>query len=111
MKNVLARSVVEWHIYPMRVKRLRVWSSLISVGLVTITLGACGTQPATPVVPPGHPVTADPGVVQSLQRQLREREQRIAELESQLDALKIIDQDRRNRGTFSRPPAMMTPVE
>lgn len=83
----------------------------MSVGIVTMFLGACGTQPATPVTSPAHPVTVDPGVVQSLQRQLKEREQRIAELESQLDALKIIDQDRRNRRTFSRPPATMTPTQ
>jgi hypothetical protein len=35
----------------------------------------------------------DSGVLSSLQRYLRAREKRMAELVSQLDALKVIDQD------------------
>ncbi|MGH7219117.1 MAG: hypothetical protein ACREI1_02145 [Nitrospiraceae bacterium] len=57
------------------------------------------------------PATVDSGVVRSLQRQVRERDKRIAELESQLDALKVIDQDVEKRRQSSRPPATVTPIE
>jgi len=89
----------------------RAWSCLGCGLLWAITLSACGTQPATPLKHPGHPAAVDAGIVQSLQQQLRERERRIAELESQLDALKVIDQDMKNRRTFSRPPTTVTPIE
>jgi TolA-binding protein len=50
-------------------------------------------------------------LVPDLQRQIREREKRIAELEAQLEALKLIDQDMEKRRQFSRPPATLTPIE
>ena len=43
-------------------------------------------------------------------RQVRERDKRIAELESQLDALKVIDQDMEQRRKSSRSPATLTPA-
>lgn len=49
--------------------------------------------------------------MQALQRQLREREKRIEELESQLNVLKLIDQDVESRKKPSRPPVTVTPVE
>ena len=49
-------------------------------------------------------------VRRSLQRQVREREQRIAGLESQLETLKAIDRDAVKWSTFSRPPATLTPA-
>jgi septal ring factor EnvC (AmiA/AmiB activator) len=55
--------------------------------------------------------TVDASVVQSLQRQIKDREKRIAELEAQLDALKVIDQDIEKRRQPSRPPATLTPIE
>lgn len=82
-------------------------------------LTACGTAPATlpstpPVIPVAHksdPVAAESSVVQSLQKQLREREKRIDELESQLNILKMIDQDVQVRRKPARTPAMLTPGE
>ena len=46
----------------------------------------------------------------ALQRQLRDRDRRIAELMSQLETLKAIDQDVVDRKRFSRPAAVLMPV-
>lgn len=86
----------------------------ISLGgglLWAIALSACGTLPATSVDNKSDPAAVDLSVVQSLQRQVRERDKRIAELESQLDALKVIDQDVEKRRKSSRSPATVTPIE
>ena len=75
-----------------------------------IALSACGTLSATSVDKKSDPAPVDSSVVQSLQRQVRERDKRIAELESQLDALKVIDQDMEQRIKSSRSPATLTPA-
>jgi hypothetical protein len=72
---------------------------------------ACGTLPATSQENKRDPAGVDSGVVQSLQRQIREREKRIVELESQLDALKVIDLDMEKQRKSNRPPATLTPVD
>lgn len=79
--------------------------------MLAIILGSCGTLPTTSADKKSDPTSVDSSVVQSLQRQIREREKRIAELESQLDALKLIDQDMENLRKPSRPPATLTPLE
>lgn len=48
-------------------------------------------------------------LVQALQRQVRERDRRIAVLRSQLDALKLIDQDHEERKRTLRVPATLVP--
>ena len=78
---------------------------------MAITLSACGTLPATSVNKKSDPAAVDSSVVQSLQRQLRERDKRIAELMSQLNVLKVIDQDMDERRKSVRPPATLTPIE
>jgi hypothetical protein len=57
------------------------------------------------------------GKLQSLQRQIQEKdklieeqEKRIEELESQLDALKLIDEDRENQRKPVRPPPTFAPT-
>lgn len=55
------------------------------------------------------PPAEEPGIVQGLQKQVRERDRRIAELTSQLDALKMIDHDHEERRKSSRTPATLTP--
>ena len=95
----------------MGVMRQRAWSNLGGGLLVAIVLSACGTLPATSVEHKSDPAAANSGVVQSLQRQIRERDERIAELESQLGALKVIDQDLEKQRKFSRPPATLTPAD
>ena len=89
----------------------RTWISLGGGLPWAIALSACGTLPATSVDNKSDPAAVDSSVVQSLQRQVRERDKRIAELEFQLDALKVIDQDVEKRRKFSRPPATVTPIE
>jgi TolA-binding protein len=89
----------------------KIWGSS-GIGLVLATvLSACGTAPVTPVVHKSDPVGAESSVVQSLQKQLRERDKRIDELESQLNILKMIDQDVEVRRKPARPPATLTPNE
>jgi hypothetical protein len=94
----------------MNVMRRRAWSSLGGSLVLALTLSACGILPATSVNKNSDPAAVDSSVVQSLQRQIREREKRIADLESQLDALRVIDQDMEKRRTSSRPPATLTPA-
>ena len=88
----------------------RTWISLGGGLLWAIALSACGTLPATSVDKKSDPAAVDSSVVQSLQRQVRERDKRIAELESQLDALKAIDQDMEQRRKSSRSPEGLTPA-
>jgi TolA-binding protein len=94
----------------MTVTWKRTWISVGSGLLWAIALSACGTLPATSMDKKCDPAAVDSNVVPSLQRQVREREKRIAELESQLDALKVIDQDMEKLRKPSPPPATLTPV-
>jgi hypothetical protein len=91
--------------------RRRAWSSLGGSLFLALILGSCGTLPATMVDKKREPAAGDSGVVRSLQRQIREQDKRIAELEAQLDTLKVIDQDMEKRRKSSRPPATLTPIE
>jgi hypothetical protein len=95
----------------MSVIRERAWSSLGGSLLWAIVLSSCGTLPTTSVDKKSDPAAVDSSVVQSLQRQIREREKRIAELEAQLDALKVIDQSTEKLRKPIRPPATLTPIE
>ena len=71
---------------------------LLGIGLVSLALNGCGIL--QPSASPSsdleakirHPVV-DAGVMHALQRQIRERDKRIAELESQLEAFKVIEHD------------------
>ena len=90
--------------------RRKAWS-ILGIGLFgALVLSACGTPPATSGGHKSDPPAVDSGVVQSLQRQIRERDKRIAELESQLEVLKVIDQDVEKQIKPILPPATMTPV-
>lgn len=83
---------------------------------MAIALSGCGTlhplssPPCASVANKSDPAAVDSSVGQSFQRQIREREKRIAELEAQLDALKVIDQDMEKRRKSSRSPATLTPA-
>jgi hypothetical protein len=94
----------------MSVMRRRAWSSLGGSLFLAITLCACGTLPAPSVNKKSDPAAVNSSVVQSLQRQIREQEKRIAELEAQLGTLKAIDQDMEKLRKSSRPPATLTPA-
>lgn len=52
----------------------------------------------------------DPPSVQSLQKQLAERDRKIEELSTQLEALKRIDQEMREKVRPIRPPSTVTPI-
>lgn len=95
----------------MNLSRKTIWGSLASAVLMAILLSACGTAPPTSVEQKRDPVPNDSAVVQTLKKQLRERDKRIEELESQLEALKVIDQDFEMRRKPVRPPATLTPIE
>jgi predicted RNase H-like nuclease (RuvC/YqgF family) len=49
--------------------------------------------------------------VQSLEKQLRERDKRIEELEAQLEALKLIDQEHENKRKPIRPPTTLESIQ
>lgn len=85
------------------------WSSLGGAVILTAVLSACRTTPAPPVEQKNDPVAEVSGKVLSLQKQLRERDKRIEELESQLNTLKLIDQDLTKQRSSIRPPVTLTP--
>ena len=89
----------------------RAWISLGGSLCLAVALGSCGTLSVSSVDKKNGRAAVDASVVQSLQRQIKDREKRIAELEAQLDALKVIDQDMEKRRQSSRPPATLTPIE
>jgi len=78
---------------------------------MAIVLSACGTAPASSVEHKIDRAPDESGLVQSPYRQIRERDKRIEELESQLNALKMIDQDIEKRRRSSRPPATLMPLQ
>lgn len=55
-------------------------------------------------------IAADPTAVQSLHKQLAERDRKIEELSMQLEALKRIDQEMREKVRPIRPPSTVTPI-
>jgi hypothetical protein len=99
----------------MQVMRKEVWRGLGCGLLWAFVLSGCGTlhpsssTPSASVANTSDPSAVDSGVVQALQRQIRDRDRRIAELTSQLEVLKVIDQDMEERRKSSRQPATLTP--
>ena len=89
----------------------RAWISLGGSLCLAVALASCGTLPVCSADKKSDRAVVGSSVAQSLQRQIKAREKRIAELEAQLDALKVIDQDMEKRRQFSRPPATLTPLE
>ncbi|HKY72916.1 MAG TPA: hypothetical protein VJL88_13435 [Nitrospira sp.] len=81
--------------------------SVIGAVICTIALSACKTPPPAPVERKKEPTVDLSDKVQSLERQLRERDKRIEELESQLEALKLIDQEHEKQRKPIRPPATL----
>jgi hypothetical protein len=55
-------------------------------------------------------VSSDTGIVLSLQKQLTDRDKKIEELTSQLEALKRIDQEMRDKVRPIRPPSTVAPL-
>jgi hypothetical protein len=89
----------------------RAWISLGGSLCLAIALGSCGTLSVSSPDKKSGRTAVDASVVQSLQRQIKDREKRIAELEAQLDALKVIDQSTEKLRKPIRPPATLPPVD
>ena len=95
----------------MSLLRTKIMMSLIGGVILSAALSACGTAPATKVGHKSDPAVDMSAKVQSLQRQIQERDKRIEELESQLEALKVIDQDHEKQRKPLRPPATIEPIQ
>jgi hypothetical protein len=84
------------------------WFAVVIIPMALTALSACGTLPGSEQLPQAatnrsEPMAGQSAVVLSLQRQVRERDRRIAELTFQLEALKTIEQEaefRRRQGRF-----------
>jgi hypothetical protein len=95
----------------MAMIRQRAWSFPGVAWLGVFTFISCDTRPAAHIERTSELGVPQSRLVQSLQKQIREKDKYIAELESRLDALKIIDQDIEKRRNVSRPPATLTPAD
>lgn len=89
----------------------KIWGSLGGTVIVAVALSACGTAPGASLEQKSEPAAVMSGKMQSLQRQIRERDKRIEELEFQLNALKLIQQDFEKQRNPIRPPATLTPIK
>lgn len=94
----------------MSLLRRYILGGLIAGLIVPLTFSACRTAPVAPVERKKEPTVEISDKVQSLERQLRERDKRIEELESQLEALKLIDQEHEKQRKPIRPPATLEPA-
>lgn len=95
----------------MNVRQNKRWGSLGGALIAMLVFSACRTGSGTPAEQKGDQAADMSVKVQTLQKQLRERDKRIQELESQLDALKLIEQDFENQRKPIRPPATLKPIE
>ena len=93
----------------MSLLRGHILGILLAGVIVPVALSACGTAPAPAAsVERKRDTAVDMSdKVQSLERQLRERDKRIEELESQLEALKLIDQEHEKQRKPIRPPTTL----
>jgi hypothetical protein len=94
----------------MRLSHIKIMMGAFGAVMLSVALSACGTPPATTGEPKREPVVDMSSKVQALQRQLQERDKRIEELESQLEALKVIDQDHEKQRKPLRTPTTIEPL-
>ncbi len=95
----------------MTLSHIKIMIGVIGAVIVSVAFSACGTSPATTVEPKREPAVDMSSKVQALQRQIQERDKRIEELESQLDALKVIDQDHEKQRKPLRAPTTIEPIQ
>ena len=93
----------------MRSSELKSIGSGMGVLLVCVALHGCAVPPAPKVEHKSDPEMS--GRVQSLQKQIQDRDKRIQELETQLDALKLIDEEREKQRKPLRPPTTIQPLQ
>jgi TolA-binding protein len=87
------------------------WSALGGAVMMSILLQACAIASSPSVEQKPNPVVDQSAKLRELRKQIRERDRRIEELESQLEALKLIDQDSVKQKTPLKPPATLEPLE
>ena len=95
----------------MTLSHIKIMIGLIGAVILPAALSACRTAPATTAEPKRESAVDTSGKVQALQRQIQERDKRIEELEAQLDALKLIDQDREKQRKPLRAPTSVEPIQ
>lgn len=83
------------------------WNTLGSAVTMSVVLQACAAAPPSPIEETPNPVVDQSAKMRDLRKQIRERDERIKELESQLEALKLIDQDSVKQKTPLRPPTTL----
>ena len=89
----------------------RLTGGAIGAVVFSVALTACRPVPIAAVPAKSDAVVDMSGKVQSLQKQIQERDKRIEELEAQLDALKLIDQDREKQRKPLRAPTSVEPIQ
>ena len=95
----------------MSLLRRKILYRLIAGVLVSVALSACATATAPKTESKREPAVDMSDRVQALEKQLRERDKRIEELESQLEALKLIDQEHENKRKPIRPPTTLESIQ
>ena len=95
----------------MSLMRGKFMRSLMSAVILPAALTACRTAPVASVEHKNDPADDVSGKVQALQREIRERDKRIEELESQLEALKLIQQDLDKQRKPIRPPTTLESIQ
>ena len=99
------------HVERVKLRRGKIWRSVGSAMVVAIILSGCKTAPDTSAARTSNPAVDMSVKVQALQKEIRERDKRIEELESQLNTLKLIEQDFEKQKMPIRPPATLRPIE
>src|SRR4029078_1183316 len=94
----------------MTLSHIKIMMGAIGAVVLSVALSACGTASATKGEPKRDPAVDMSSKVQALQKQLQERDKRIEELESQLEALKVIHQDHEKQRKPLRPPTTIEPL-
>jgi predicted RNase H-like nuclease (RuvC/YqgF family) len=79
--------------------------------VLAIILSGCKTAPDTSAARTSNSTVDMSLKVQALQKEIRERDKRIEELESQLNTLKLIEQDFEKQRVPIRPPATLRPID
>lgn len=107
----LKGKVFEQESHRMKQQNRNRWTVLGSALTIFVLLSACATVPTSPMKHKRMYVADQSGKMQSLQKQIREKNRRIEELESQLEALKLIDQDPGKQRKSFDPLSTMIPVK
>jgi peptidoglycan hydrolase CwlO-like protein len=94
----------------MTLSHIKIMMGAIGAVILSVALSGCGTAPATTGEHKRDTAVEMSSKVQALQKQLQERDKRIEELESQLEALKVIDQDHEKQRKPLRTPTTIEPV-